>query len=118
MDFQPLPLETKMQRILHFRKSAYHGAVLPILRLQEIPFDDPDSNCMFTEKRLNATASAIKEYQYETIAACLLVLQEQAEIHYGIDYFQIFNSPEPGKPDLWFFENTDGEISALLPTDF
>lgn len=91
----------------------------PILKTQEIPYDHPDSCNMFqpsADKPFVATRAAISTYREETILACLRTLQDQAKRYDGIDYLQIFQSPEPGKEDLWMIE--DSAITALLPSDY
>lgn len=94
----------------------------PILKTQEIPFDDEESCNMFqpsAEKPFLATPAAIEAYQHETILRCLYLLQEQADKHQGIDRLQVFMSPEPGKDPLWFIEDGEGgAITALLPSDY
>ena len=107
-----------MQRVLDFPRSAHSSKVSPILKVQVVPFDHPDSVNMFTEKPLYVTPAAIKEYTRETIIACLKLLQDQAKIHRGIDHFQVFASPEPSKPDLWFINEDGGAIAVLLPSDY
>ena len=91
---------------------------LPTLKPQQIPFDHPDSTCMFqpcSEKPFAATPAAFKAYG-DAILPCLFELQELAWRHKGLDYVQVFTSP--GKPEpLWFIE--DGEaVTALLPSDY
>jgi hypothetical protein len=94
---------------------------LPVLKRQEIPLDDPDSKCMFRpgpEKPFVATPAAVEMYRREVVIACLAVLQEQARIHGGLDYLQVFEDIE--KPEaLWYIEDdTGGAITALLPSDY
>jgi hypothetical protein len=89
----------------------------PILKRQEIPYDDPESRCMFRPgptKQLVATPAALAMYP-EAIGRCLAQLQELAAKKNGLDYFQVFDDPD--KPEsLWFME--DGcAITALLPSD-
>lgn len=93
----------------------------PILKVQEIAFDDPES-CKFfqpsADKPFVATPRAIEVYSRETIIRCLAVLQDQAKRYGGIDYLQVFKSPDPETEDLWFMEDGDGgAITALLPSD-
>lgn len=60
---------------------------LPTLKPQEIPFDDPRSNCRFvpgTEKPFLATPAAIEMYG-TTILSCLVTLQQLAIRHGGLD---------------------------------
>ena len=90
------------------------------LKSQEIPLDDPESNNMFRpgpDKPFAATPAAIEMYTREAILACLNLLRQKADEHQGLDYLQVFTSPE--KPeDLWFMEDgAGGAITALLPSD-
>ena len=91
----------------------------PILKVQEIPFDDPESNNYFRpgQKPFVATPAAIEMYSQETIVECLKVLQRLAREHSGIDYRQVFDNSD--KPQaLWFMEDgPGGAITALLPSD-
>ncbi len=85
--------------------------------MQEIPYDDPESRCMFrpgADKPFVATPAAIAMYA-EAIGRCLTQLQELAAKKNGLEYLQVFDDPD--KPEsLWFME--DGEaITALLPSD-
>ena len=92
---------------------------LPILKQQEIPFDDPDSNNMFQpgpEKALVATPAAIELYSHEIVLACFRLLQQNAEEHGGLDYLQVFESGTDEQANLWFIE--DAAIKALLPSDY
>jgi hypothetical protein len=89
----------------------------PILQIQEIPYDDPESRCMFRpgpKKQFVATPAAIAMYP-EAICRCLRQLQELAVKKNGLDYFQVFEDPD--KPEgLWFMED-DQAVTALLPSD-
>ena len=91
----------------------------PILLQQEPPLDSPESNHSFqpsAEKPFVATAAAIEAYSQQTIIDCLKLLQEQAEMHDGIDYLQVFDDPaEPEK--LWIIDDGSA-ITALLPSDY
>jgi len=93
---------------------------LPILKPQEIPFDDPRSDCFFQpngEKPLLATPAALDAYA-DVILPCLAVLQRLAREHQGIDYLQVFTDPSKPEP-LWFIEDgKGGAITALLPSDY
>lgn len=83
----------------------YAAAVRPILTVQERPLDHPESVNHFQvtpEKLFVATSGAIEMYSQQTIIDCLHVLQEQAEMHDGMDYLRILEHPEKSKP-LWFF---------------
>ena len=90
------------------------------LKPQEIPFESPDSRYMFQpgrEKPFLATPAAIAEYR-DQIDHCLMQLQELARQHQGIDYLQVFEDPDKAEA-LWFIEDdTDGAITALLPSDY
>ncbi len=89
----------------------------PILTVQEIAFDDPESPYMFQpgpEKPFVATPAAIALYR-DGIYRCLVELQELARKKQGLGYFQVFKDPD--KPQaLWFMEDA-GAITALLPSD-
>ncbi len=92
----------------------------PILKVQEIPYDHPDSRYMFkpgAEKPFLATPAAIESYRH-AIHACLAELQALAEQKRGLDYLQVFDDPEKAEA-LWFIEDdTGGAITALLPSDY
>ena len=93
---------------------------LPTLKPQEIPFDDPRSDCFFhpsDAKPFLATPAALAAYG-DAIFPCLGVLQRLAKEHGGLDYLQVFT--DPSKPEaLWFIEDGDGgAITALLPSDY
>src|SRR6266542_1191445 len=94
---------------------------LPTLKPQAIPFDHPDSNCLFLRgphKPFLATAAAIAMYSHETIIACWRVLCTEADEHSGLDAFQVFEDPNK-RMALWFVEDTStGAITALLPADY
>ncbi len=87
---------------------------------QEPPLDHPDSCNRFLpsqDKPLLATPGAIEQFSLETIVACLRVLQQKAAQHDGIDYLQVFESPEGER--LWFIEDGEGgAITAMLPEDY
>jgi hypothetical protein len=91
----------------------------PILRIQEIPLDHPDSKYRFQpgpDKPFLATPAAIDMYRNQ-IHRCLVELQQLAEKHNGLDYLQVFDDPEKAEP-LWFIEDDEGgAITALLPSD-
>jgi hypothetical protein len=92
----------------------------PVLNVQEIPFDHPDSRNMFQpnpEKPFLATPAAIALYR-EAIYLCLTELPRLAIEKNGIDYLQVFDDSEKAQP-LWFIEDgPGGAITALLPSDF
>ena len=85
------------------------------LKTQELPLDHPDSTNKFLpspEKPFVATRAAIEMYQQETIVECLILLQQRAAEHGGIDYLQVFE--DESKPEnLWFIE--DGTGGAMTP---
>ena len=91
----------------------------PILLVQEIPYDDPDSRYMFqpsSEKPFVATPAAIAIYR-DAIYRCLVQLQKLAIEKNGLDYQQVFEDSSRPEP-LWFIEDDDGgAITALLPSD-
>ena len=92
----------------------------PSLKPQEISLDHPDSHHMFRpgpDKPLLATPAAIEMYTHETILACLTLLRQKADEHQGLDYLQVFESPNQPEP-LWFIEDEPGgAITAILPSD-
>jgi len=74
-----------------------HSMERPILKRQEISFDHPDSENFFRpgpEKPFAATPAAIAMYREEVIIACLKILWQQAEMHNGLDYLQVFEDPD------------------------
>lgn len=92
----------------------------PTLKPQEIPFDDPSSNCFFlpsSKKPFLATPAAIATYG-EDVVRCLALLQQKATVFDGIDYLQVFEDYAKGE-SLWFIEDgPGGAITALLPSDY
>lgn len=92
----------------------------PILKMQEIPFESPESKYMFRPapwKPLVATPAAIELYR-DQIHRCLTQLQELAIEKKGIDYLQVFDDPDKAEA-LWFIEDDiGGAITALLPSDY
>jgi len=100
--------------------NAHPTSPLPELKPQEIPFDDPRSDCRFQPgpKPFLATPAAIESYGNDVIVGCLLRLQDFAKEHDGIDYLQVFTDASKAEP-LWFIEDGDGgAITALLPSDY
>lgn len=97
--------------------------LMPLTKLkqQEIPLDHPNSYNVFqpnAEKPLVATPAAIEMYQQETIFQSLMVLQNLAERHTGLDYLQVFEDPEKAE-SLWIIEDgPGGAVTALLPSDY
>jgi len=90
------------------------------LKPQEPPLNHGDSCNRFQpgpDKPLLATSAAIDRYGHETIIACLALLQRKAKEHQGIDYLQVFESPNGDR--LWFIEDGEGgAITAMLPEDY
>ena len=85
------------------------------LRQQETPLDDPHS-CFRFRKPFVSTPGALSTFGPILLAACLLELQEKADEHDGLDYLQVFETPEE-LPNLWFIE--DGQVvTALLPSEY
>ena len=91
------------------------------LKPQEVPFDAPESCCMFQPtdaKPFLATRAAIDLYGHAAIIRGLTELQQLAEQHDGLDYLQVFVPRGKNEP-LWFIEDGDGgAITALLPSDY
>jgi hypothetical protein len=90
------------------------------LKPQEPPLDHADSCNRFQprpDKPFLATPGAIETFGYETIVACLRVLQQKATDHDGIDYLQVFESADGHR--LWYIEDGDGgAITAILPEEY
>jgi len=90
------------------------------LKPQEPPYTHCDSCRKFLpspDKPFLATPGAIERYGHETIINCLGRLQQKATEHHGIDYLQVFESPEGDR--LWFIEDGEGgAITALLPEEY
>lgn len=85
------------------------------LKPQEIRLDDPHSRFLF-RKPFVATQGAVHTFGAPVLAACLLELQRVATEHSGLDYLQVFETPEE-LPNLWFIE--DGQVvTALLPSEY
>lgn len=85
---------------------------------QEPPFDHPDSCCRFRldgSKPVVATKNATVEFTREDILCALLLLEELAVKHDGLDYLQSFKDELERR--LWVIEN-DEAITALLPEDY
>ena len=92
----------------------------PTLKPQQIPYDSPESRCMFfggPRKPFLATKAAVEMYGGD-ILGCLVFLQDEARRHNGLDYLQVFEDPAKAEP-LWFIEDGDGgAITALLPSEY
>lgn len=91
------------------------------LQPQEIPYD-AHASCNFfvpsEDKPFVVTRAALGQFEEATFMACLRVLQDEARRHNGLDYLQIFESPDRSKR-LWFIEDgPGGAITALLPDDY
>ena len=91
-----------------------------ILKIQEIPFDHPESRYMFRpepNKPLVATPAALDLYG-RSILDYLIQLQTLARQKNGLDYLQVFEDSSKSEP-LWFIEDGEGgAITALLPSDY
>ena len=85
---------------------------------QEPPLDHPDSYCRFCldgSKPVVATKAALAEFTRDEILKALLLLEEKAVEHDGLDYLQTFKDESERR--LWVIEN-DEAITALLPEDY
>ena len=91
------------------------------LKPQEISYRSKESCNFFVpsqDKPFVATRAAVEQFNPVTIIACLAELQEEARKHGGLDYLQVFESPDKSKL-LWFIEDgPGGAITALLPDDY
>ena len=90
------------------------------LQPQEPPLDHAAS-CNFFQpspaKPFVYTPAAFDSVGIFAILAALRFLQQQARKHNGIDYLQVFSTPDGAR--LWFIEDGDGgAITALLPSDY
>lgn len=83
------------------------------LQIQEIPFDHPDSRCMF-DSPVYTTPGALETHGADTIALCLQELQKLARQRGGLDYLQVFRLL--GGP-LWIIDS-DRYVTALLPEEY
>lgn len=92
-----------------------------LLNPQEVPYNAPASCNFFVpseDKPFVVTRAALEQFEETTILACLRHLQTEARNHEGLDYLQIFESPDQSKK-LWFIEDgSGGAITALLPDDY
>ena len=85
---------------------------------QEPPFTHPDSSWHFRldgSKPVVSTANALTVFTREQIIRALEVLQNQAVIHDGLDYLQVFKDESNRR--LCVTENEEA-ITALLPEDW
>ena len=67
------------------------------LNPQEISYDAKASCNFFVPSEdvpFVATRAAIEQFEETTIVACLKELQTEARQHNGLDYLQIFESPD------------------------
>jgi len=91
------------------------------LKPQEVPFDHPQSTCMFDpsgSKPILTTPAALQMYGSSIINRCFGDLVWLAMKHQGIDYLQVFEDSSKAEP-LWFIEDGEGgAITALLPSDY
>lgn len=83
------------------------------LQPQEIPFDHPDSRCMF-DTQFVATTAALRLHGPAEIALCLRELQKLAQERNGLDYLQVFHLPSG---PLWIMDS-GYYVTALLPSDY
>ena len=88
----------------------------PILKQQEIPYDHPDSKCMFDPEAddlavaITPGAKAIyNDYAYELLA----VLTDLAKRRRGLDRLQIFMSQDQSVEDLWVEQGYDAIVFHL-----
>lgn len=89
------------------------------LKPQEILLDDPWSKYFFTTQPFLATPNALEVYGEGIIIKCLGYLQRQAKQYNGLDYLQVFEDTEGGRPNLWFIDDGEGgATTALLPEDY
>ena len=91
------------------------------LKPQEIPYD-ADASCYFfvpsQDKPFVTTRAAIEQFGQSVIVACLDELIAEAQTRDGLDYLQVFESPET-EDKLWIIEDgPGGAITALLPDDY
>ena len=90
------------------------------LRPQEPPIDHADSCNFFRPSQVKPfvyTPAAFDSFGIVAILAALRYLQQQAQRHSGIDYLQVFETPDGAR--LWFIEDGEGgAITALLPSDY
>jgi hypothetical protein len=112
--------------VFHRRKWPFRAScsVQVRLKVQEIPYGDPESNNYFVpspERPFVATPAAIEMHGEETIRKCHKILMHMAERFEGLDYLQVFTGIDKGE-DLWFIEEqidkVRGNITALIPSDY
>ena len=89
---------------------------------QEIPFDDPDSNCSFRPEaeglRLVVCPRAIELYSLEVITKCLRVLQQQASNRGGSHESQKFEAGDDREPLYFLQEESEYSISVSVPSEY
>lgn len=108
------PLGTLLlQFIMGQVKENLTDATSSALKMQEIPFDHPDSRCMF-DSQFVATTGALRMHGADAIARRLQELQKLAEERKGLDYLQVFRLPS-GR--LWIIDS-DQYVTALLPDEY
>lgn len=83
------------------------------LQPQEIPFNQPESRCMF-DGRFFATPGALETHGEQTIALCLQELEKLAGERNGLDYLQVFRL-STGR--LWIIDS-GAYVTALLPEEY
>jgi len=95
------------------------GAKPPLkLKIQEPPFDHPDSCNFFRldgSKPVVATPAALHDFTQGEIPFALELLQREAILHNGLDYLQVFEDDRGRR--LWVIEDPQ-VITVLLPEDY
>ena len=105
--------------VLSKRKVCYYPPVLT-LKPQEVPFDSPESDCMFqpsAEKPLLATPEVVRVHTMEELMACLARVQHLAQVHNGADYLQVFKDDESGERVFLIEDGPGGAITFCLPEE-
>ena len=101
----------------HARRAAgpYALDMRPILKEQEIPYDDPDSKWMFDPEADIAVAitPTAKEIYNDQVYELLAILTAMAKRYRGLDALQIFMSQDPRVEDLWVQEADDAIVFHL-----
>ncbi len=88
----------------------------PIFKQQEVPYDHPDSTCMFdpdTDDIAIAITPAAKAIYNDYAFELLAVLKDLAKRHNGLDRLQIFMSQDPTVEDLWVEQGHDAIVFHL-----
>ena len=94
--------------------------LLPAFKQQDIPFDDPNSECHFRTdcpNQLLITPGAHELYGDTVIRICVAIIQAEASQYDGLSYLQIFEDGSKPEP-LWFIDDDDnGVVTVLLPSE-